>query len=155
MIARGRAPGRRQEHRADIVVSGGDGMRPSLHVRGKYINDEIRAITKRCHLSADHQGFRLAWRATWQTFPPWSPTHLKPSHRGEKQERISMKHYGYDPTLAHRQSVVKSWLRPIDKYWRQLAETANVTRPKSQQSRLTVIEQLEKRPPGLPGRSKS
>jgi phytoene dehydrogenase-like protein len=141
------------EHRADAVISAADGHATLFDMLdGRFLSDELR----RCY-------------DEWLIFPPLVQVSLglgrdlsaEPHSvnllldepltvAGEARERMSFKHYCYDPTLAPEGKSVVIALFPSDyDYWVELAEERERYDAEKQEIAIGVIERLEKRFPGV------
>jgi phytoene dehydrogenase-like protein len=143
------------EHCADIVVSAADGHATIFDMLdGKYINDEIRGYYETLPIFQPIIQVSLGVARDLANVPHMVsyPLERPITIAGEKQERIGMKHYDYDPTLSPSgKSVVEVMFTSNHKYWQQLAGDRERYEAEKQQVAITVIEQLEKRLPGLTG----
>jgi phytoene dehydrogenase-like protein len=69
---------------------------------------------------------------------------------GEERRQLSLKHYCYDPSLAPAgKSVATVMLLSNYDYWKKVAEDPEEYEVEKKQVALTVIEQLDRRVPGL------
>jgi phytoene dehydrogenase-like protein len=107
LVEHGKAAGVRladgTEHRADIVVSCADGHATIFQMlQGRFVDDEIRRqyvperifkplVQVSLGVDADFSGLPHAL-----VFPIPTPIRIA----GEVRERLQVRHYGYDPTLA-------------------------------------------------------
>ena len=143
------------QHHADVVVSAADGHATIFDMlEGKYINDEIRGYYETLPIFKPIIQVSLGVARDLTNLPHMVsyPLERPITIAGEKQERMGMKHYCYDPTLAPSgKSVVEVMFTSNHKYWQQLAEDRERYEAEKQQVAITVIEQLEKRLPGLTG----
>ena len=141
------------EHRADIVISAADGHATIFDMlENKYADDEIRGYYETMpifepivlvSLGVASDLSKLPHAVTWRLDQPITIA-------GEARPSMNMKHYGYDPTLAPAgKSVVSVMLGSHHKYWKDLAGDSERYEAEKKQIALTVMEQLDKRIPGL------
>lgn len=141
------------EHRADVVISAADGHSTIFHMlEGKYINDTIRGyydklpifqpvIQVSLGVARDLSGVPATL-----SFPLDKPVTIA----GEARDRIGMRHFCYDPTLAPAgKSAVVVMFNSNHAYWKQLAQDRERYDAEKRQIAITVMEQLENRLPGL------
>ncbi len=143
------------EHRADIVISAADGHATIFDMlAGKYVDDEIRGYYDTMPIFEPLVMVSLGVaRDLSQTPHAVSWTLDQPlTLAGERQTLMAMKHYGYDPTLAPAgKSVVEVMFSSNHKYWKALAADPERYESEKKQIAITVMEQLDKRFPGLMG----
>jgi phytoene dehydrogenase-like protein len=159
LVERGRAVGVRladgSEHRADIVVSAADGHATIFDMLdGKYLDDEIRGYYDTMpifeplvllSLGVARDLSQTPHTVTWKLDQPITLA-------GEPRRELGISHYGYDPTLAPAgKSLIEVMLSSNHKYWKNLAEDPERYESEKKQIAITVLEQLDRRFPGLSG----
>jgi phytoene dehydrogenase-like protein len=141
------------EHRADVVISAADGHATIFDMLGgQYVDDEIRGYYNTLpifeplvmvSLGVARDLSATPHAVTWRLDKPVSLA-------GEMHATLSMKHYGYDATLAPAgKSVVEFMLGSNHKYWKALAEDSERYEAEKKQIAITVMEQLDRRLPGI------
>ncbi|MGC1376733.1 MAG: NAD(P)/FAD-dependent oxidoreductase [Anaerolineales bacterium] len=159
LVENGRAVGVRltdcSEHRADVVISAADGHATIFDMlENKYADDEIRGYYETMpifeplvlvSLGVARDLSQTPHAVTWKLDQPISIA-------GEARPSMNMKHYCYDPTLAPAgKSVVEAMFSSNHKYWKELAGDSERYEAEKKQIAITVMEQLDKRIPGLAG----
>jgi phytoene dehydrogenase-like protein len=159
LVENGRAVGVRladgSEHRADTVISAADGHATIFDMlEGKYADDEIRGYYETMpifeplvmvSLGVARDLSQTPHAVTWTLDKPITIA-------GEARPTMNLKHYGYDPTLSPTgKSVVGVMFSSNHKYWKALASDSERYEAEKKQIAITVIEQLDKRLPGLAG----
>jgi phytoene dehydrogenase-like protein len=143
------------EHRADVVISAADGHATIFDMLGgQYVDDEIRGYYETMpifepivmvSLGVARDLAKTPHAVTWTLDKPVALG-------GEVHRTLSMKHYGYDPTLAPAgKSVVEFMLSSNYKYWKGLAGDSERYEAEKKQIAITVMEQLDRRFPGITG----
>jgi phytoene dehydrogenase-like protein len=141
------------EHRADYVLSAADGH--ATHYRmlgGKYLDDTLRGyydelptfpplIQVSLGVARD-----LSDQPSMLSFPLAGPI----SVAGEAHERMSMRHFCYDPTLAPEgRSVIVVAFPGNYGYWQELAQEPERYEAEKKDIAIKVIDGLETRFPGI------
>ena len=157
LVEGGRAVGVRladgSEHRADIVISAADGHATIFDMLdGKFVDDEIRGYYDTMpifeplvlvSLGVARDLSQTPHAVTWKLDQPVNLA-------GEARRELGMEHYGFDPTFAPAgKSVIEVMLSSNHKYWQEMAEYRERYEAEKQQVAITVMEQLDKRFPGL------
>jgi phytoene dehydrogenase-like protein len=144
------------EHRADIIISAADGRTTIFDMlEGKYVNDTIRGYYKELPIFSPIVQVSMGVAGE---FPKDSPliTYCldKPvSIAGEDRHEISVRFFGYDPTLAPAgKSVIEVLMGSKYAYWKALAEDPEHYDAEKKQVGVTVINTLEKFYPGISGK---
>ena len=147
------------EHRADAetsvsaVISAADGHATIFDMLGsKYVDDKIRGYYDRLPIFAPVIQVSLGVARDLSHTPHMVsyPLDQPITIAGETQTRMSVKHYGYDPTLAPAgKSVVEVMFPSNYAYWKPLYEDRERYDAEKKQIALTVMAQLDKRLPGL------
>jgi phytoene dehydrogenase-like protein len=147
------------EHRADAttnvsaVISAADGHATIFDMlEAKYVNDQIRSYYERLPIFAPIIQVSLGVARDLSdtphmvTYPLDEPITIA----GEAHQRMGVKHYGYDPTLAPAgKSVIEVMFPSNYDYWKSLYEERERYDAEKKQIALTVMGQLDKRFPGL------
>jgi phytoene dehydrogenase-like protein len=141
------------EYRADLVISAADGHATIFDMlEGKYVSGEIR----RCY-------------DEWPIFQPLVQVSLgvardlsgephmvtydleKPiTIAGEARERLGVKHYCYDPSLAPEGKSVVEVMYPSNyAHWKEIAQDRERYEAEKKHIAITVLEQLDRRFPGF------
>jgi phytoene dehydrogenase-like protein len=143
------------EHRADLVISAADGHATIFDMlEGKYVDDETRTtydewpifqpiIQVSLGVARD-----LADEPHMVTYPLEEPITIA----GEVRERMVVKHYGYDPTLAPpgKSAVVVMFESNYD-YWKDVHQEEERYDAEKKEIAIRVMDRLEKRFPGIRG----
>ena len=141
------------EHRADIVVSAADGRTTIFDMlEGAYVNDEIRAYYDewRVYGPVIQVSLGVARDLSDEPHSVIYPLEEPVTVGGEVQNRVSIRHYCYDPTMAPSgKSVVIALLRSNYGYWRNLLQEQGSYAGEKESVADVVIAQLEKRFPGI------
>ena len=143
------------EHRADVVISAADGHATIFDMlEGKYVDDTIRGYYRELPIFQPMIQVSLGVAHDLSNLPHMSSFPLEKPVRiaGQARERMSMKHFCYDPTLAPKgKSAVVVSFDSNYAYWKQLSEDRERYDAEKQQIAITVMEQLDKRLPGFMG----
>jgi phytoene dehydrogenase-like protein len=141
------------EHRADIVISAADGHATIFDMlEGKYINDTIKGYYETLPIFQPIIQVSLGIARDLSNEPHMVTHALEQpiTIAGEERQTLGVKHYCYDPTLAPEgKSVVEVMYPSNHAYWKELAEDRERYEAEKQQIAITVMEQLDKRLPGL------
>ena len=141
------------EHRADVVISAADGHATIFDMlEGKYADDTIRGYYRELPIFQPLIQVSLGVARDLSdlphmvSFPLEKPTMVA----GQLRERMSMKHFCYDPTLAPKgKSAIVVNFDSNYAYWKQLSQDRERYDAEKQQIAIMVMEQLNKRLPGL------
>ncbi len=144
------------EHRADWVVSAGDGRTAIFEMlEGKYVDDTIKnrydnpklfaplvyvglGVKSRCEeIPASIGGF---------TFPLDTPINIA----GKEQKNLTVLNYNYDPALAPPgKTVLKVNFETDYDYWEKLSKEPERYKAEKEKIADAVVSALDKRFPGL------
>jgi len=141
------------EHRADTVISAADGHATIFDMlEGKYADDKVRGYYDewpifqpiiQVSLGVNRD---LSDEPHMVLFPPDEPIVIA----GEERTQITLKHYCYDPTLAPEDKSVLALMFPSNHgYWKELSGEQERYDAEKKDIAIKVIEQLEKRFPGI------
>jgi len=143
------------EHRADIVISAADGHATIFDMLGgRYVSDKVRGYYDELPIFQPIIQVSLGVARDLSNEPHMITYLLEEpiTVAGETRERMGVKHYCYDPTLAPAgKSVVVVIFESNYEYWRDLYQERERYEAEKQQIAITVIGQLEKRFPGVTG----
>ena len=141
------------EHRADMVVSAADGHATIFDMlEGKYVNDKIRGYYDELPIFQPVIQVSLGVDRDLSGEPHTIIyTFEKPvTIAGEEREWLNVKHYCFDPTLTPQgKSAVTVLINSNYDYWKPLLEDRGRYESEKQQIAAEVINQLDKRFPGL------
>ena len=143
------------EHRGDVVLSAADGHATIFDMlEGKYLDDTIRGYYERWPIFASLVQVSLGVARDLSdvphsfSFPLSQPVILA----DESRDRLSLRHLGNDPTMAPKtKSVAEVMFDSNHDYWKQLAQDRERYDAEKQQIAITVMEQIDRRIPGLMG----
>ncbi len=143
------------EHRADVIISAADGRATIFDMlEGRYADDTIRGYYEKLPIFSPIVMVSLGVGRDLSA-EPHSVSYVldKPvTIAGEARTLLPVKHYCYDPTMAPAgKSVVMVMVNSSHKYWKELAADSERYESEKQQAAITVIEQLDRRYPGLAG----
>ncbi|MFC1979701.1 phytoene desaturase family protein [Chloroflexota bacterium] len=142
------------EHNADIVISAADGRTTIFDMlEGKHINDKIRSYYNEWPICGAFLQISLGVARDFSNEPhsvmlPFD----EPINVGDKKRSwVHMRHYCYDPTMAPSgKSVFTVYFVNVDhKYWKELYEDRQRYKAEKQGIADAVIDQMEKRFPGI------
>ena len=141
------------EHRADVLISAADGHATIFDMlEARYLDDRIRGYYDRLPIFPPLVQVSLgvardlSYTPHMVSYPLDQPITIA----GRTHQRIEVKHFGYDPTLAPAgKSVVEVMFPSNYAYWKSLYEDRERYDAEKQQIALTVMAQLDKRFPGL------
>ena len=141
------------EHHADIVVSAADGHATIFDMlEGKYINDKVRGYYDELPIFQPLIQVSLGVARDLSS-EPHSIVYMleKPVNiAGEERKWLNLRHYCFDPTLAPQgKSVITVLINSNHDYWKPLFEDRSRYESEKQQIAAEVIDQLDKRFPGL------
>lgn len=143
------------EHRADAVISAADGHATIFDMlEGAYVDDEIRRIYDEWPIFQPIIQISLGVARDLADEPHTVslPLERPITIAGEERERMSIKHYGYDPTLAPpgKSVIVVMFVSNYD-YWKDLYPDDERYDAEKKDIAIRVMDQLEKRFPGIKG----
>jgi phytoene dehydrogenase-like protein len=143
------------ERRADIVVSAADGHATIFDMLGgRYVDDKIRTYYDEWPIFRPIIQVSLGVAADLSDEPHMVSCELEEpvTIAGEARERLSAKHYCYDPTLAPPgKSVVVVMFESDYDYWQALYQEEERYDAEKKDVALKVIDRLEKRFPAIRG----
>jgi phytoene dehydrogenase-like protein len=143
------------EHRADVVISAADGHATIFDMlEGKYIDDTVRGYYQELPIFAPLIQVSLGVARDLSDEPQMvlCPLDQPVTIAGEARERISWRHFCYDPTLAPPgKSVVVTSFASNHAYWKELHQDRERYEAEKKDIGIKVIAQLEKRFPGIGG----
>jgi phytoene dehydrogenase-like protein len=142
------------EHRADMIISAADGHTTIFDMLdGKYIDDKIRSYYNEWPI---YQAFIQISLGVERDFSSEPHAVILPFEEpiniaNEARSWAHLRHYCYDPTMAPpgKSVVTVSFLRSNYAYWKKLYEEPKRYKAEKQDLADTVIDQLEKRFPGI------
>lgn len=143
------------EHRADYVISAADGHATIFEMlEGKYIDDEIRSYYEEFEIFPPLVIVSLGVDRDFSGEPHSCYTQLKDpiTIAEEIHAFISIKHYGFDPTMAPAGKSAFVMLFPTKYgYWQNLYQDRQAYLAEKQSIAKEVIDRLESRWPGFAG----
>ncbi len=143
------------EHRADVIISAADGRSTIFDMLdGRYVDDKTRAHYRDLPIFSGVVQVSLGVNRDLSDTPRAISIPLdKPMMvAGEAHHRMGIHHYCYDPSLAPAgKSVVTVLFNSDHGDWVELADERERYDAEKQQIAISVIDQLEKRLPGLAG----
>ena len=141
------------EHRADVVISAADGHATIFDMlEGKYISDKIRGYYEELPIFQPVIQVSLGVARDFSDEPHTViyPLEKPITIAGEVQKSLGVKNYCFDPTLAPSgKSVVAVLIGSNYEYWKNLYAEREDYEAEKQQIATAVIDQLEKRFPGI------
>lgn len=141
------------EHRADVVISAADGHATIFHMLdGRYVDDTVRGYYEGLPIFPPLVQVSLGVARDLSGEPHSVVFMLEPALRiaGEERSQFGVKHYCYDPALAPPgKSVLTVLINSDYDYWRELYADRRAYRGEKKKVADTVIQQLEKRYPGI------
>lgn len=147
-----------REMQAEVVISAADGHATIFDMlEGKYIDDSIRGYYEKFPLFPPLIFVGLGVRRTFDELPKtvsgFSFPLAAPVEIGErKRERLPVHVFNHDPTLAPEgKTTLVVMLNSEYDYWKKLHEDQAAYEAKKEQIAKTIIEQLDRRFPGLAG----
>ncbi|MDY6916732.1 MAG: NAD(P)/FAD-dependent oxidoreductase [Chloroflexota bacterium] len=142
-----------EEHRADMVISAADGHATIFHMLdGRYVDDTVRGYYEELPIFPPLIQVSLGVARDLSGEPHSVAFPLEPAVRIAEKERtqLGVRHYCYDPTLAPPGKSVLAVLIESDyEYWNGLNADRNAYKAEKEEVAGAVIEQLERRFPGL------
>jgi phytoene dehydrogenase-like protein len=143
------------EHRADFVISAADGHATIFDMlKGKYVSDKVRGYYDELPIFQPIIQVSLGVARDLSAEPHSVSFMLSEpvSIAGEARKRMSFKHYCYDPTLAPAgKSTVVLMFPSNHAYWKDLSQEPERYDAEKKDIAVKVIDQLDKRFPGLAG----
>ena len=141
------------EHRGDIVISAADGHSTLFDLlEGRYLNDTLRAYYRKLPVSRSILQISLGVAEDFSaepsamSFPLPAPLYLG----NTRHERLVLKHYCFDPTMAPPgHSVLSVWCEADYDYWRSMRAQPKHYRAAKELVAQQVITAIEGRYPGL------
>jgi phytoene dehydrogenase-like protein len=143
-------------HYGDIVISACDGRTTIFNLlNGRYVNDTVRAYYRdlipaksilqvSLGVAEDFSG-----ESPMASFPLREPINLA----GVPHDRLVLKHYAFDPTMAPAgKSALSLWCEADYNYWRRLLEDRPQYEAAKERVADQVISALDRRYPGLRSR---
>ena len=145
------------EHRADYIISAGDGRTAIFDILGgQYLNETIKNMYDRPHLSAPIVHVALGVNRAFDDVPPSSNglnySLVKPIFiAGKPRNNINVRIYNFDATLSPKgKNLVVVQYQTMDyNYWRTLSRDAARYRAEKERIADDVIAGLEQRFPGI------
>ena len=142
------------EHRADRVISAADGHSTLFDLlNGEYLNEELLARYRTLPKSKSILQVALGVARDFAAEPPSVsfPLAQPLTLGGIPHERLVLKHYSLDPTLAPAgKSVLSVWCEASYGHWRDLkARSEPAYRAAKDEAAELVVSALEGRYPGL------
>lgn len=142
------------EHKADIVISAADGRTTIFDmVEGKYLDEKIRQYYKEWPICEPYVQISLGVERDLSNEPHSIRLPLKKPIKVGDQMRssIHVRHFCYDPTMAPkgRSAVIASFFFTNYDYWKRLYEDRERYNAEKKEVADAVIDQLEKRFPGI------
>jgi phytoene dehydrogenase-like protein len=143
------------EHRADVVISAADGHATIFDMlEGRYVSDKVRASYEMRPIYPSwvqvSLGVARPFADEAQTVSYWldEPIDLA----GEKIDRVDVRHFGRDPSLAPPgKSALVVRFTCDHAYWKALYQEPERYEAAKQDLALKVIDRLERRLPGIAG----
>jgi phytoene dehydrogenase-like protein len=141
------------EHRGDIVISAADGRSTIFDLLGgRYVGVKVRSYYQRLPVARSIIQVSLGVDLDFGAEPPAIsfPLH-KPVVLGNiPHDRLVLKHYAFDPTMAPEgKSVLSVWCEADYDYWAGLRTDRARYRAAKERVAQQVIAGLEERYPGL------
>lgn len=141
------------EHRANVVISAADGHATIFDMlEGKYINDKIRGYYNELPIFRPIIQVSLGVARDLSDKPHMVSYLLEEpvTVAGEVRERLGVRHFCYDPTLAPPgKSVVVVMFESNYEYWKNLHQERERYDTEKKDIAIKVIDRLEKRFPGI------
>jgi phytoene dehydrogenase-like protein len=143
------------EHHADVVISAADGHATIFDMlEGKYVSDKVRGYYDELPIFQPIIQVSLGVARDLSDEPHSVNFSLSEplTIAGEARKRMGFKHYCYDPTLAPAgKSVVTVMFPSNHAYWKDLSQEPERYDAEKKDIAVKVIDQLDKRFPGLAG----
>ena len=141
------------EHRSDIVISAADGHSTIFDMLGgRYLDRTIRSYYDNLPVTKSILQISLGVAADYSGEPPMLSFPLRqPIVLGNvSQERLVLKHYCFDPTMAEPgTSALSVWCEADYDHWKGLRADRKAYRAAKREVADQVIDALEERYPGL------
>lgn len=141
------------EHRADIVISAADGHSTIFNMLdGKYIDEDIRGYYDNLPIFQPiiQVSLGVARDMSYQPHSVLYQLDEPITMAGSAQDRIGIRHYCFDPTLAPSgKSVIVIIFWSNYDYWREFYKDIERYNNEKMQISNIVLEQLNKRFPGI------
>ncbi len=141
------------EYRADIVISAADGHSTIFELlEGRYVNQRIRTYYRRLPVAKSILQISLGVNRDFSQEPPALNFPLPhPIYLGNvRHERLVVKHYSFDPTMAPPgKSVLSVWCEADYDYWKSMRAYPQHYRAAKELVAQQVITALDERFPGL------
>jgi len=143
-----------EEIRADLVINAADSKQAVFKLLGgNYLDEDLKArFEGEMHPSQSILQIGLGVARDFSDQPPIFDFPLpEPVYIGNlRHERLVLKHYCFDPSMAKPgHSVLSLWCAADYDYWRWLAKDKQRYIARKQEAAKTVTEALEQRFPGL------
>jgi len=140
-------------YRGDRIVSAADGHSTIFNLlEGKYINETIRGYYEQLPMFAPTVQVSLGINRDLSLEPHMVVARIDPAIKidGQERETISLRHFCCDPTMAPAgKSVVTTIFMANYEYWKALGGDPAAYAAEKQRVADLVIEQLERRLPGI------
>jgi len=141
------------EHHADVILSAADGHSTIYDMLGgRYLSNAVRSYYRDMPTAKSILQISLGVDRDFSHEPPTisfplpEPTALA----GISHNRLVLKHYCFDPTMAPPgKSVLSLWVEADYKHWKELCADRAAYRAAKDQVANVVIDALERRFPGL------
>lgn len=143
------------EHRADVIISAADGHTTIFDILdGKYTNDQTRTYYAEAPAGSQEMSLHVSLGvARDMSHEPHALTYLLEQPvtiMGKERNRLNVEIFNFDPSMAPAgKSAVKVLLDADYAHWKELYNDRARYNAEKQQVAEAVIEQLEKRFPGL------
>jgi phytoene dehydrogenase-like protein len=141
------------EHRADVVISAADGHATIFDMlEGAYANDTVRGYYEELPIFEPIVQVSLGVARDLSGEPHSTVYQLdRPvTIAGEERKCISIRHYGYDPTMAPAgKSVIETMFPSSYGYWSKLYGDREHYEAEKQDIAIKVIDHLERHYPGI------
>jgi phytoene dehydrogenase-like protein len=144
------------EHRADMVISAADG-RTTIYdmLEGKYLNNKIRSYFEQWPIYEGYVQISLGVARDFSSEPHAVilPFEEPININDETRSWTHLRHYCYDPTMAPsgKSVITATFIDSNYKYWKKLYEDRERYKAEKKSLAEAVIDQLEKRFPGIKG----
>ena len=141
------------QHRSDLVISAADGRETLFELLGgRYVDERRRSYYAELPVAQSILQISLGVDADFSGEPPALSFPLAEpiALGGIIHDRLVLKHYCFDPTMAPRgKSVLTLWCEADYRYWKVLRAERQRYRAAKEQVAEQVIAALERRYPGL------
>jgi phytoene dehydrogenase-like protein len=141
------------EHRGDLVISAADGHSTLFELlEGRYLNETLRGYYRTLPASKSILQVSLGVAADFSAEPPALNFPLRhPLYLGNvRHDRLVLKHYCFDPTMAPPgHSVLSVWCEADYDYWQAMRCHMKHYRAAKELVAQQVITAIEERFPGL------